>query len=114
MTTKIVKLLTAFALFIGSFSAFAQPTFVIQNIRGACGGFNNGSFELLVTSATGPVSVFVLGPPNTGPIGVTVGVPFLVSNLPGGTAPVGNYLVVVQDVATSTTNVQIPNYPITL
>ena len=77
MTTKIVKLLAAFGLFLFSLSAYAQPTFVVQNIKGSCEGFNNGSMEVIVTSGVEPVTVFLIGPPNLGPFTATIGEPLV-------------------------------------
>lgn len=78
-------------------NTLAQPVFTIQNKKDACDGLNNGSFEILVTSANPPpLRAFIFGPPDQGPYNLTVGVPFLVSGLPG--LPGGKtYLVVVQD-----------------
>jgi hypothetical protein len=82
----------------------AQPTFTVQNIKDACDGAANGSFEVVVSAATTPpLRVFVFGPPDQGPINATVGTPLLITGLAGGVAPtfVKSYLVVVQDASGS-------------
>ncbi|MBX2941932.1 MAG: gliding motility-associated C-terminal domain-containing protein [Cyclobacteriaceae bacterium] len=90
-----------FAL-LSSWSSIAQPTVSIQNVKNACDGLANGSFEILVTAANNPpLEVNVFGPPNQGPFALTVGVPFMVSNLlgsPGGRS----YVIIVQDADGST------------
>ncbi|MFN3841183.1 MAG: SprB repeat-containing protein, partial [Cyclobacteriaceae bacterium] len=75
----------------------AQPVFTIQNKKDACDGLNNGSFEILVSSANPPpLRAFIFGPPDQGPHNLTVGVPFPVTDLPG--LPGGKtYIVIVQD-----------------
>lgn len=87
------------ALFFCTGLSFAQPTFTIQNKKDACDGLSNGSFEVLVSVANPPpLRVFVFGPPDQGPLAATVGVPLVISGLPGGPAPGGrSYIVVVQD-----------------
>jgi hypothetical protein len=58
----------------------AQPTFTVQNIKDACDGAANGSFEVVVSAATTPpLRVFVFGPPDQGPINATVGTPLLIT-----------------------------------
>ena len=96
-----------------SFQAIAQPTVVIQNVKNACDGLNNGSFEILVTAANPPpLDATIFGPPNQGPFALTVGVPFTVSNLP---VRVGGYIVIVQDPDGSTVvNVPILGTPVNL
>src|SRR5688572_18413884 len=80
-----------------SLISFAQaPVFTIQNKKDACDGLPNGSFGVLVTSATTGLSIRVFGPPNQGPFSPTVGVPFPISGLQG-TAGGKLYLVLVQD-----------------
>ena len=75
-----------------AYMGVAQPVYTIQNIKGSCEGLSNGSFEVLVTAATGNVSVFFFGPPSGGPA-ATVGVPVVISNLPGLPFPAGHSLL---------------------
>ncbi|GIV35679.1 MAG: hypothetical protein KatS3mg032_0058 [Cyclobacteriaceae bacterium] len=95
-------LLFAFLFLLGIVQVLAQPAFTIQNKKDACDGLSNGSFEILVTAANPPpLRAFIFGPPDQGPYNLTVGVPFLISGLPG--QPSGKtYLVVVQDADGST------------
>ena len=97
----IFNLLLGLAL-LSSWSSVAQPTVIIQNVKNACDGLDNGSLEILVTAANNPpLDASVFGPPNQGPFSLTVGVPFLVSNLTG--SPGGrNYVIIVQDADGST------------
>jgi hypothetical protein len=98
MFTKFLKLLFAVGVLFLSYSGFAQPVFTVQNVKGSCDGFNNGSMEVLVTSATGTPNVYYFVTPFLfGPFPATVGVPLLVPNLAGAPSPGRSHLVVVQD-----------------
>ncbi|MEP6734597.1 MAG: gliding motility-associated C-terminal domain-containing protein [Chryseolinea sp.] len=111
MVTKGFKLLAFIGLFLLSYKTYAQPVFTIQNIKGACEGSPNGSFDVLVTSATGPINIFVFGPPNQGPISASLNVPVTITGLAGAISPGKSYFVVVQDVSSSSQNVSIVTYP---
>ncbi len=109
-------LILRFFFGLGLFAAFhsiAQPTVVIQNVKNACDGLDNGSFEILVTAANPPpLEANVFGPPNQIMIPLTVGVPFTVSNLP---IKVVGYFVTVQDAdGTTVLNVPILGTPVNL
>ena len=115
MVTKILKAFFIVGALFFSYKAYAQPTFAIQNVKGACEGSPNGSFEVLVTSGTGTITVFSFGPPTQGPVVATVGVPVLISNLSGLATPGKPYLVVVQDDnGSDNTTVRILTFPIAL
>ncbi|MBS1505503.1 MAG: gliding motility-associated C-terminal domain-containing protein [Bacteroidetes bacterium] len=85
------------AFLLVSLASIAQPVFTLQNKKDACNALQNGSFDINVTSATGAISAFVFssGPP-IGPLTLSVGTPFSVTNLKGSGAGV-SYLVVVSD-----------------
>ena len=77
--------------------SLAQPVFTTQNKKDACNNLANGSFDVLVTSGTGPVEAYVFssGAP-IGPIPITLNVPSNVSGLTG-TVSGRSYLIVVSD-----------------
>jgi len=113
MFTKTLKLLVLVGALAFSYKSFAQPTFVVQNVKGSCEGFSNGSFDVLVTAGTGSVNLFYFsGPLFGGPFPATVGTPVTISGLAGAAFPGRVYQLVVQDaVDFSTTNVNIISYP---
>jgi gliding motility-associated-like protein len=93
-SSKLFRFLFFAAALFYSATLIAQPTFTIQNKKDACDGLDNGSFEILVSAATTPpLRAFIFGPPDQGPINLTVGVAQTISGLDGGKT----YLVVVQD-----------------
>ncbi|MEJ1241733.1 gliding motility-associated C-terminal domain-containing protein [Chryseolinea sp. T2] len=116
MATKILKIFFAVGFLILSYSAYAQPTFSVQNIKGACEGFPNGSLEVTIISGVNPITVYLFGPPNIVPISTTVGSTVVISSLPGGPGAGRAYTLLVQDNNTSASlpNVLIPEYPISL
>ena len=61
MLSKTFKLLVLIGFLFLSFKSYAQPAFTIQNVKGACEGFNNGSFEVLVTAGSGTIEIFYFG-----------------------------------------------------
>jgi len=99
-----------FWVFIGltffSTCAWAQtPLVTLSNKKDACrdlldaggapgsdGVLDNGSIVITVTSGIPPISLFVLGPVNKLNIPITIGVPYVATDLKPG-----NYFVVVQD-----------------
>jgi len=99
-----------FWVFIGltffSTYAWAQtPLVTLSNKKDACrdlldaggapgsdGVLDNGSIVITVTSGIPPISLFVLGPVNKLNIPITIGVPYVATDLKPG-----NYFVVVQD-----------------
>ncbi|MBS1680198.1 MAG: gliding motility-associated C-terminal domain-containing protein [Bacteroidetes bacterium] len=89
-------LASAVFFFASAGLSFSQPTFSIQNKKDACNSLQNGSFDILVTAATGSVSASVFGPPNTPSTPITIGTPLSITNLKG-TAGGYSYLVVVTD-----------------
>ena len=113
MFTKILKLLVLVGALSFSYKSIAQPTFTVQNVKGACEGFPNGSFDVLVNSASGAVNIFYFsGPLFGGPFPATVGTPITIPGLAGSPFPGRVYQLVVQDaVDFSTTNVNIISYP---
>src|SRR5258707_1258481 len=98
------NILVSVALVFASLGfSFSAPVFTIQNKKDACNGLQNGSFDILVTSATGSVSAFIFNgghsPNPIGPISLTVGVATSVTGLVGIAG--GNFtLVVVSDAVT--------------
>jgi SprB repeat len=110
MLTKIFKLFVPVGLLFFSYTSYGQlPAFSIQNVKGACEGFSNGSIEVLVTSATGSVNVFYFGPAVGGPFAATIGIPLPLTGLASSGIP---YLIVVQDNnGAANTNVTILSYP---
>lgn len=87
-------------LFFSTISALAQaPVVTILNKKDACrdlvgsdGILDNGSIEITVTSGIPPINLFILGPVNHINIPMTLGVPFIPTDLKPG-----NYVVIVQD-----------------
>ncbi|MBA4055758.1 MAG: hypothetical protein C0490_13665, partial [Marivirga sp.] len=113
MFTKTLKLFVLVGALFFSYKSFAQPTFSVQNVKGSCEGFSNGSFEVLVSSGVGPVNIFYFsGPAFGGPFPATVGTPVQITGLAGSAFPGRVYRVVVQDaVDFSEVNVNIISYP---
>ena len=64
MTGGFKRLLIACTILLSSTFALAQPTFTITNVKNSCAGLNNGSFDVNILTANGPVILQVLGPPN--------------------------------------------------
>src|SRR5882762_9637044 len=66
MTGALQRLfiVSSLLLFIGVTFAFAQPTFTITNVKNACAGLNNGSFDVNIITANGSVTLLIFGPPN--------------------------------------------------
>ncbi|HMI65145.1 MAG TPA: hypothetical protein VK517_03875, partial [Cyclobacteriaceae bacterium] len=90
----------AFSLLLGVTCAFAQPTFTITNVKNACAGLNNGSFDVNILTANGSVTLQIFGPPNfirTTSAGLTETFTGLKPN---------TYIVVAQDVDGSTVQSQ--------
>ncbi len=107
MFTKGLFKLLLFGAILFSFETYGQkPVFTVNNIKGACEGFPNGSFEVTVTSASGTADIFYFGPAFGGPIPASVGVPVSITGLGPGI-----YNVVVQDdVDFENINVTINSY----
>lgn len=93
-------------------SQAAAPLVTITSVKDACrdlldaggnpgtdGTLDNGSAIITVTSGIPPATLFILGPVNYVGIPMTIGVPFLASNLKPGI-----YFVIVQDGNTSDFN----------
>jgi gliding motility-associated-like protein len=91
--------------FFSTYALAQAPIVTLTNKKDACrdllnasglpgtdGVLDNGSIIVTVTSGIPPLTLFVLGPVNVVSQPVTLGVPFLVSNLKPGP-----YFVVVQD-----------------
>src|SRR5437899_3303498 len=97
VTFALLTLLSTKAFAVG-------PTFTISNVKNECNGDAGGSFDIVVTAATGTnlsFTVFGPGPPfndiiNTPVTGVTLPYTFHVS----GTS-VGSYTIIVKDIAAS-------------
>lgn len=64
MTRALKRLLIACSLLLGGTLAYAQPTFTITNVKNACAGLNNGSFDVNILTANGSVTLLIFGPPN--------------------------------------------------
>ncbi|MDH4297599.1 MAG: SprB repeat-containing protein, partial [Cyclobacteriaceae bacterium] len=114
MVTKIFRSLFLVGALFFSYKSYAQPAFSVQNVKGACEGFNNGSFEVLVTAGTGTIEVFYFGggPFFGGPIAATIGTPVLITGLAGAAFPGRSYTIIVQDDISSTNgSVSILTYP---
>ncbi len=62
-STKFFRFLVSVGLILFSYIGYAQPTFVVSNIKGGCTppAYNDGSFDITVTSAVGNTSVYVFG-----------------------------------------------------
>ncbi len=105
MRISTTLLLTCAILLGSATAALAVPTVTITNLKHACGGNANGSFQVNVTAATGAqVKIRVFGPPTFTDIDQTFApIPalpfsFPVSNAPGSTDPAGEeYIVIVSD-----------------
>src|SRR6185295_8877133 len=110
MTRALQRLFIASSLlFIGVTFAFAQPTFTITNVKDACAGLNNGSFDVNILTANGTVTLLIFGPPNFNRMtsaGQTVSFTGLKPQ---------NYLVIAQDVDGNTVQFQpIANIPVNI
>src|SRR5690606_7405154 len=106
-SNSLRSLAIGFAFLSIVYAVIAQPTFVIQNNMGSCEWLTNDSFELLVTSVNGNVSIFYFAPGIHGPITATVGVPVEISSLP----PLLVLVVVQDDNGSSPLPVNIISYP---
>jgi hypothetical protein len=113
-------LLTCTVLLSSAFEALALPTFTITNVKHACGGQSNGSFQINVTAANaGSLRIRVIGVAPFVDIDQTItptpGLPFVfpVNNVPG--LDVGQqYVVIVSDPANRTDFVDIFDFTVNL
>lgn len=106
-------------LLLSGVSAFAVPVYTIQNVKDACGGQANGSFDVVITSASpngaNHLRIQVFGPPDSF---FDLGVPALtdypitvsITNLPGAVAGF-SYVIIVRDGANVVQNQDIFDYP---
>ena len=79
-------------------------------MKGDCEGSSSGSLEVVVTSANGPIEIYVIAP-LIGPFPATVGSPVLITDLTGAPGPGRTYIVAVSDDdGPSSSNVQILSY----
>lgn len=114
---KLYLLYVFVLLLLPGAGVFAAPTFSIQNVKDACGGQANGSFDIVITAASPnagnhlrvqifgpPDSFFDLGVPSSYPVTVNV------TNLPGDVSGL-NYVVIVRDVANTVQFQNIFDYP---
>ncbi|HMG90638.1 MAG TPA: hypothetical protein VK589_11280, partial [Chryseolinea sp.] len=112
MVTKFIKSFAFVGLLFFSYVSWAQPVFTIQNVKGSCEGFANGSLEVLVSSGSSPISIFFFGPVSGGPILASVGVPVTITGLTGSAV---SYLIVAQDInGQNNTSIVLSSYPTVL
>ncbi|MFM9838162.1 MAG: PKD-like domain-containing protein, partial [Cyclobacteriaceae bacterium] len=112
--TKHFLILTFLFLALGASKAIAGPTYTITSVIDECNNLSNGSFDIVVSAASGPnLRIIVFGPGSFADIDTgnfpMPALPFTF-NVTG--APNGSYTVIVRDGSGPTIKLQdIVNYP---